>query len=117
MKVEEEDVQKKREKHPNRKVKTDKRQSNASPHDQGLHGPTLPVAAQQAKDLPLAHGVFAGELQDSAAYVVAVEGVGVGGGRAGEFEADAVRQLLLVEVGSVGSFEVGEVEFLAGAGL
>jgi hypothetical protein len=49
--------------------------------------------------------------------VVAVEGVGVGGGRAGEFEADAVRQFLLVEVGSVGSFEVGEVEFLAGAGL
>jgi hypothetical protein len=49
--------------------------------------------------------------------VVAVEGVGVGGVGAGELEADAVGELLLVEVGSVGSFEVGEVELLAGAGL
>jgi hypothetical protein len=67
--------------------------------------------------LPLAHCVFASELQDSAAHVVAVEGVGVGGVGAGELEADAVGELLLVEVGSVGSFEVGEVELLAGAGL
>ena len=49
--------------------------------------------------------------------MVAVEGVGVGGVGAGELEADAVGELLLVEVGSVGSFEVGEVEPLAGAGL
>ena len=84
---------------------------------EGLHNPTLPIAAQQAQDLPLAHCVLAGELQDSATHVVAVEGVGVGGVGAGELEADAVGELLLVEVGSVGSFEVGEVELLAGAGL
>jgi hypothetical protein len=37
--------------------------------------------------------------------------------RAGrEFETNAVRQFLALEVGRVGGFEVGEVEFLAGAG-
>jgi hypothetical protein len=34
----------------------------------------------------------------------------------GEFEADAVGQFLALEVGRIGRFEVGEVEFLAGAG-
>jgi hypothetical protein len=81
------------------------------------HSPRLPVAAEQAEDLPLAHGVFAGELQDSAAYVVAFKGVGVRSVGAGELEADAVREFLLVEVWGVGSFEVGEVEFLSRAGL
>jgi len=81
------------------------------------HSPTLPVAAKQAEDLPLAHGVFACELQDSTAYVVAVKGVGVGGVGAGELEADAVGKFLLVEVWGVGSFEVRKMELFAGASL
>lgn len=67
--------------------------------------------------MPLAHGVLAGELKDSATHVVAVEGVGVGGVGAGELEADAVGKFLLVEVGSIRSFEVGEMEFLSGPRL
>jgi hypothetical protein len=67
--------------------------------------------------LPLAHSVLARELQDSAVNVIAVEGVGVGSLGTGELETDAVGEFLLVEVGSVWGSEVGEVEFLAGAGL
>jgi hypothetical protein len=109
------------EEHLNEQKCGEKRKQNKMERDvfpeKDLHNPALPVAAQQAQHLPLAHGVFACELQDSATHVVAVEGVGVGGVGAGELEADAVGEFLLVEVRGVRSLEVGEVEFLAGAGL
>jgi hypothetical protein len=63
----------------------------------------------------LTHSVFARELQHASAGERLVSLRELGGG--GEFEADAVGQFLPVEVWSVGSFEIGQVEFFAGAGL
>jgi hypothetical protein len=79
------------------------------------HSPTLPIPTQQPQHLPLAHSVLARELQHASTgeSLVSFRELGVGG----EFEADAVGQFLSVEVWSVGSFEIGQVEFLAGAGL
>lgn len=63
--------------------------------------------------MSLTHGVLACDLQHAAGESFRV----VLARHAGEFEADAVRQFLAVEVGSVGGLEIGEVEFLAGPPL
>lgn len=63
--------------------------------------------------MSLAHGVFARDLQDTARESVYVPIARL----ASEVEADAVGEFLPVEVGRVGGFEVGEVEFLAWAAL
>lgn len=63
--------------------------------------------------MSLTHGVLARDLQNTSSKSVRV----VLARHAGEFEADAVRQFLTVEVGSVGGLEIGEVEFLAGPPL
>jgi hypothetical protein len=79
------------------------------------HSPALPIPAQKPEHLPLAHGILARKLQHASAgeSLVSLRELGVGG----EFEADAVGQFLPVEIWSVGSFEVRQVEFLAWAGL
>lgn len=79
------------------------------------NSPTLPVASQKTQHLSLAHGVFASELQHASAAerFVSLRQLSVGS----EFETDAVWQFLPVKIRRVRSFEVGEVEFLAVAGL
>lgn len=81
-----------------------------------LRSPALPVPAKKTQHVPLAHSVFASELQDSTGNTFGTKSVL---GRFGtcKLKADAVGQFLLVEIRRVGRFEFGEVEFLARAGL
>lgn len=68
------------------------------------NNPTLPIPAQQSQDLPLTHGVFARELEDSAVSECLFS-LGQLGSRS-EFQADAMGQFLAVEVRGIGRLEV-----------
>jgi hypothetical protein len=71
--------------------------------------PTLPIPPQQPQNLPLPHRILTRQLQHPALITIRQL-------RAGrEFQTNAVRQLLALEIGCVGRFEVGEVEFLSWA--
>lgn len=80
--------------------------------------PTPPIPPQQPQHLPLAHRVLARQLQDAALEDLALALIRTLRARlslASELEANAVRELLAVEVGRAGRLELREVELLARA--